>query len=89
MSDSGGHGHHQKRRFISRREFWMQAGMGIGGLALFNLLDRDKLLAAGVETNCAAPKDVNSPWKDTGSSLHAARRRSMASSIRRPRSSKL
>jgi hypothetical protein len=32
--------------FISRRKFWMEAGMGIGGLALIDLLDQDRLLAA-------------------------------------------
>lgn len=41
--------HHKKREFISRRRFWMEAGMGIGGLALIDLLNQDKLLAA--ETN--------------------------------------
>ena len=34
------------KRFISRRDFWFQAGMGIGGLALVDLLSRDQLLAA-------------------------------------------
>ena len=37
---------HCKREFISRRKFWMEAGMGIGGLALVDLLSQDRLLAA-------------------------------------------
>ena len=41
-----------KRSFISRRKFWMEAGMGIGGLALMDLLSRDQLLAAGAPS-CA------------------------------------
>src|SRR6266536_2534368 len=48
----GGSGHDQKRRFLSRRQFWMEAGMGIGGLALIDLLSQDQLLAA--ETSPAA-----------------------------------
>src|SRR6516162_2494418 len=32
--------------FISRRKFWMEAGMGIGGLALIDILNQDRLLAA-------------------------------------------
>src|SRR5262245_28990121 len=36
----------QKQRHISRRDFWSQAGVGIGGLALGHLLSRDNLLAA-------------------------------------------
>jgi Protein of unknown function (DUF1501) len=38
--------HGAKRQFISRRKFWMEAGMGIGGLALIDLLNQDRLLAA-------------------------------------------
>ncbi len=38
--------HNPKRRFLSRRQFWMEAGMGIGGLALIDLLCQDQLLAA-------------------------------------------
>ena len=38
--------HNPKRRFLSRRQFWMEAGMGIGGLALIDLLSQDQLLAA-------------------------------------------
>jgi hypothetical protein len=34
------------QRYISRRDFWFKAGMGIGGLALVDLLARDGLLAA-------------------------------------------
>src|SRR5688572_3563521 len=36
----------KKLRHISRRDFWFQAGMGIGGLALIDLLNRDRLLGA-------------------------------------------
>src|ERR1700687_4481357 len=36
----------RKEEFISRRKFWMEAGMGIGGLALLDLLSQDGLLAA-------------------------------------------
>ena len=36
----------KKQRYISRRDFWFKAGMGIGGLALTDLLARDGLLAA-------------------------------------------
>jgi hypothetical protein len=35
-----------KEQYISRRKFWMEAGMGIGGLALLDLLSQDNLLAA-------------------------------------------
>ena len=38
--------HGRRRQFISRRKFWMEAGMGIGGLALIDLMSQDKLLAA-------------------------------------------
>jgi len=38
--------HGCKRQFISRRKFWMEAGMGISGLALIDLLNQNKLLAA-------------------------------------------
>ena len=38
--------HTRRRQFISRRKFWMEAGMGIGGLALIDLLNKDGLLAA-------------------------------------------
>src|SRR6266478_6640447 len=36
----------RKDNYISRRKFWMEAGMGIGGLALLDLLSQDRLLAA-------------------------------------------
>jgi len=42
--------HGRKRQFLSRRKFWMEAGMGIGGLALIDLMNRDKLLAAEAPT---------------------------------------
>ena len=38
--------HNRKERFISRRKFWMEASMGIGGLALLDLLNQDRLLGA-------------------------------------------
>ena len=41
--------HHRKREFMSRRKFWMEAGMGIGGLALIDLLNQDRLLGAEIE----------------------------------------
>src|ERR1700674_3048784 len=43
MASSSDHG--RKREFISRRKFWMEAGMGIGGVALLDLLSQDSLLA--------------------------------------------
>jgi hypothetical protein len=45
--------HNPKREFLSRRQFWMEAGMGIGGLALVDLLGQDQLLAAACEGNAA------------------------------------
>jgi len=36
----------KKQRYLSRRDFWFKAGMGIGGLALTDLLAHDGLLAA-------------------------------------------
>jgi hypothetical protein len=36
----------KRGRYISRRDFWFNAGMGIGGLAIIDLLNRDGLLAA-------------------------------------------
>src|SRR5215469_15077633 len=56
--------HHRKREFISRRKFWMEAGMGIGGLALIDLLNQDRLLAAEPETmpvQCTASAGAASP----------------------------
>jgi hypothetical protein len=53
-----------KKRFVSRREFWMQAGMGIGGLGLIDLLNNDKLLASetAAQPACVASTDLNSPY---------------------------
>src|SRR6202023_4029856 len=48
----------RKEQYISRRKFWMEAGMGIGGLALLDLLSRDKLLGAECVANAAK---VDSP----------------------------
>jgi hypothetical protein len=53
MIDSSSH-QKPKRSFLSRRQFWMEAGMGIGGLALIDLLGQDKLLAAACESTGAA-----------------------------------
>jgi Protein of unknown function (DUF1501) len=47
----------KRERFISRRKFWMEAGMGIGGLALLDLLSQDGLLAA--ECSETAPLGTN------------------------------
>jgi hypothetical protein len=46
--------HKCKREFISRRKFWMEAGMGIGGLALLDLLSQDRLLAGETPAGPAA-----------------------------------
>ena len=46
LPDSVSDHHGRRRQFISRRKFWMEAGMGIGGLALIDLMSQDKLLAA-------------------------------------------
>ena len=43
----------KKQRYMSRRDFWFNAGMGIGGLALIDLLARDGLLAAEPPTGAA------------------------------------
>ncbi len=55
------HHHCRKRTFWNRRDFLMQSGGGIAGLALAHMLDRDGLLAAescqaAVEGNPFAPK---------------------------------
>ena len=41
----------RRDKYISRRKFWMEAGMGIGGLALLDLLSQDQLLAAECVAN--------------------------------------
>jgi hypothetical protein len=46
VPDSVSDHHGRRRQFISRRKFWMEAGMGIGGLALIDLMSQEKLLAA-------------------------------------------
>ena len=33
----------KKQRYVSRRDFWFKAGMGIGGLALIGLCSRKQL----------------------------------------------
>ena len=57
--------HHCKRSFLSRRKFWMEAGMGISGLALIDLLNQEKLLGAEPVTGAAScmesTADPNSP----------------------------
>ena len=53
----------KKQRYISRRDFWFKAGMGIGGLALIDLLNRDGLLAAEAPQACVASDTVtDSPY---------------------------
>jgi len=52
----------RKPRFVSRRQFWMEAGMGIGGLGLIDLLTRDQLLGAELPKRCVASTDLNSPF---------------------------
>ncbi len=47
----------RKEQYISRRKFWMEAGMGIGGLALLDLMSQDKLLGA----ECVAGAKIDSP----------------------------
>src|ERR1700719_818572 len=44
----------RKEQYISRRKFWMEAGMGIGGLALLDLLAQDGLLAAEASSTPAS-----------------------------------
>jgi len=52
-----------KQRHITRRDFWFQAGMGIGGLALIDLLNRDGLLAADGIAPCRGSEGVKgSPY---------------------------
>ena len=52
-------------KFISRRRFWMEAGMGIGGLAVIDLLNQDHLLAAEAQSGgpaaCMNQPDAGSP----------------------------
>ena len=54
------------RRFMSRRDFWFKAGMGIGGLAIMDLLNRDGLLAAeppkGIEACLGSEGVEDSPY---------------------------
>ena len=52
----------RKPRIVSRRQFWMEAGMGIGGLGLIDLLSRDRLLGAELPQACVASSDLNSPY---------------------------
>ncbi len=47
----------RKEQYISRRKFWMEAGMGIGGLALLDLLSQDKLLGAECVANAGGKVD--------------------------------
>ena len=44
-----------KRRFISRRDFLFEAGTGISGLALLDLLEQDGLLAAETARSLRRP----------------------------------
>ena len=47
----------RKDKYISRRKFWMEAGMGIGGLALLDLLSQQQLLGAECAPNSGAKVD--------------------------------
>ena len=47
----------RKQQYISRWKFWMEARMGIGGLALIDLLTQDKLLDAECLANLAGGLD--------------------------------
>src|SRR2546425_3208996 len=55
--------HNPKREFLSRRQFWMEAGMGIGGLALVDLLSQDQMLAADTSPSgaCVSTDGAGSP----------------------------
>jgi Protein of unknown function (DUF1501) len=53
--------HDRKEKYISRRKFWMEAGMGIGGLALIDLLSQDRLLAAECSAGGAATDSPLAP----------------------------
>lgn len=56
---------HTKSRFISRRDFWFEAGMGVGGIALIDLLTKDKLMAAevtGTQTCSGSAGVTQSPF---------------------------
>lgn len=66
----------RKCQYISRRKFWMEAGMGIGGLALLDLLSQDQLLAAGCAENPGGKMD--SPLLPKGTH-HKARAKSVIS----------
>src|SRR5436309_15939940 len=50
--------HDQKREFLTQRQYWMEAVMGIGGLALIDLLSRDQLLAAESPGACSGAAAV-------------------------------
>jgi hypothetical protein len=55
--------HHNPRQTITRRHFFSQCGLGIGGIALASLLDSAKLLGVGPSdlTNPLAPKPPHFP----------------------------
>src|SRR5579872_643707 len=48
----------RKEQYISRRKFWMEAGMGIGGLALLDLLNQDRLLGAECAPGAGAKEET-------------------------------
>jgi hypothetical protein len=57
------HRESRRQRLISRRDFWFKAGMGIGGVALIDLLNRDRLLAAEPPASCMGSAGVkDSPY---------------------------
>ena len=47
--------HCRKRTFWNRRDFLMQSGGGIAGLALAHMLDQQGLRAAAQSDTCEAP----------------------------------
>ena len=51
--------HCRKRTFWDRREFLMQSGGGVAGLALAHMLDQEGLLAAAQSDTCEAPVSGN------------------------------
>ena len=72
---AGHHHHHcRKKTFWSRRDFLFQSGGGIAGLALADLLQRERLLAAGAlqPDTCDAPVAGN-PFAPEAVPLRAAR----------------
>src|SRR5436853_7545037 len=55
--------HNPKREFLSRRQFWAEAGMGIGGLGVMDLLSQDPVLVADTSpaAACVSTDGAGSP----------------------------